>query len=174
VRVILKQQELWHFGLSILILLTGCSQTDSSQKQTITAMNFKASFCDPFKPNIIELGDIEKGQIIDKFENTPWADFLQKMESAKEEEIFYSPSLEFENKDTKHGLAISVVGDTNKYEFYIFYKRPKKVKALFGLKEKINDSYTSDKTGQTKQDVLDCLNALLQNDTEYLANKIGQ
>ena len=137
-------------------------------------MNFRASFCDPFKPEIIELGDIEKNKVIDKFENIPWTDFLRKMETAKEGEIFYSPSFEIENKDSKHGLSISAVGDPNQYEFYIFYKRPKTVKKFLGLKEKINESYTSDKTGQTKQDALDCLNALLRNDTEYLANKIGQ
>lgn len=137
-------------------------------------MNFRASFCDPFKPDIIELGDILKDKIIEKFEDIIWADFLKEMDLAKEGEVFYSPSLEIESKDTKHGLAISAVGDPNKYEFYIFYKRPKKVKAFFGLKEKINENYTSEKTGQTKQDALDCLNALLRNDTEYLANKIGQ
>ena len=163
-----------NFGLILSILFFSCSQTNNNEKQNTKTMNFRASFCDPFKPDIIELGDIQKDKIIDKFENTPWTDFLQKMESAKEGEIFYSPSLEIENKDTKHGLAISAVGDPNKYEFYIFYKRPKKVKTFFGLKEKINEGYTSDKTGQTKQDVLDCLNALLRNDTEYLANKIGQ
>jgi len=137
-------------------------------------MNFRASFCDPFKPDIIELGPIQKDKVIDKFETTPWSDLLQKMEFAKKEEVYYSPSLEIENSDTKHGLAISAVGEPANYEFYIFYKRPKKVKLFFGLKEKINGNYTSDKTGQTKQDVLDCLNALLQDDTEYLANKIGQ
>jgi len=138
------------------------------------AINFRASFCDPFKPDIIELGDIQKEKIIDKFEDTPWSDFLRKMTTTKQEEVFYSPSLEVENKDTKHGLTISAVGDPNKYEFYIFYKRPKKVKTFFGLKEKINEGYMSDKAGMTKQDALDCLNALICNDTEYLANKVGQ
>ena len=137
-------------------------------------MNFRASVCDPFKPDVIELGDIPKDKIIDKFENTPWADFLRKMASAKKSDIFYSPSLEIENKDTKHGLNISVVGDPDKYEFYIFYQRPKNVKILFGLKEIHKENYMTDKTGQTRQDVLDCLNALLCNDTEYLSNKIGK
>lgn len=136
-------------------------------------MNFRASFCDPFKQDVIELGVIPKDKIIDKFENTPWSDFLTKMKSAKENEIFSSPSLEIENKDTKHGLNISAVGDPNNYDFYIFYKRPKNVKIFFGLKEKLKDDYMTDKTGQTKQDVLDCLNALLRNDTEFLSNKIG-
>jgi len=136
-------------------------------------MTFRASFCDPFKPNIIELGTIQKDDIIEKFESISWIDFLQKMESAKEGEIYYSPSLEIQNSDTKHGLAISAVGEPDNYEFYIFYKRPKNVKSFFGLKEKLNERYMTDKTGQTKQDVLDCLKALIRNDTEYLASKIG-
>ncbi|HEV8503762.1 MAG TPA: hypothetical protein VGQ53_00115 [Chitinophagaceae bacterium] len=137
-------------------------------------MNFRASFCDPLKPDIIELGAIHKDSIIDKFESIDWADYLRKMASVKENEIYYSPSLEIENRDTKHGLDISAVGDAKNYEFYIFYRRPKKVKTFLGLKEKLKDNYLSDKTGQTKQDVLDCLDALIRNDTDYLANKIGQ
>jgi hypothetical protein len=137
-------------------------------------MTFRASFCDPVNPQIIDLGVIHKDSIIDKFESIDWADYLRKMASVKENEIYYSPSLEIENRDTKHGLDISAVGNANNYEFYIFYKRPKKVRTFLGLKEKLKDNYISDKTGQTKQDVLDCLNALIRNDTNYLANKIGQ
>jgi hypothetical protein len=137
-------------------------------------MSFRASFCDPFNPQIIELGDIPKERIIEKFENIPWADFLRKMAATKQEDLFYSPSLEIENKETGHALSVSAVGEPNQYEFFIFYKRPKKVKIFFGLKEKIDENYVSDKTGQTKQDALDCLNALIQDNTEYLANKIGQ
>jgi len=136
-------------------------------------MNFRASFCDPLEPDIIELGRIDKDSIIEKFESINWADYLQKISGLKMEEIYWSPSLEIENKDTKHGLVFSAVGDPNNYEFYIFYKRPKKIKSFFGLKETTRDDYMTDKTGQTKQDALDCLNALLRNDTDYLANKIG-
>jgi hypothetical protein len=96
------------------------------------------------------------------------------MKVLKAEEINYSPSLEVENRDTKHGLAISAVGDPDNYEFYIFYKRPKKVKVFLGLKEKTRENYITDKTGQSKQDILDCLNALLRNDTDYLADKLGK
>jgi hypothetical protein len=137
-------------------------------------MNFRVSFCDPFQKDIIELGIIPKDRILDKFEKTPWTDILRQMTMVKEAEVYYSPSLEIENTDNKHGLAISAVGNPDNFEFYIFYKRPKKVKSFFGLIEKTNESYTTDKTGQTKHDVLNCLNALLNNDTEFLANKIGQ
>ena len=137
-------------------------------------MNFRTSFCDPFQKDIIELGNISKDSILDKFEKTPWADILRQMSYAKEDDIYFSPSLEIENKDNRHGLSISAVGDPDNFEFYIFYKRPKNKKSFFGLKEKINENYTTDKTGQNKQDVLDCLNALLRDDTEFLVNKIGQ
>lgn len=30
-------------------------------------MNFRASFCDPFKPDIIEMGNIEKNKIMKTF-----------------------------------------------------------------------------------------------------------
>lgn len=137
-------------------------------------MNFRASFCDPLEPQIIELGDIRKEKIIEQFESINWADYLQKMLGAEEDKIHYSPSLEIENKESLHGLSISAVGEPNNYEFYIFYKRPKKIKWLFGLKEKTRADYISDKTGQSRQDVIDCLNALVKDDTEFLANKIGK
>lgn len=137
-------------------------------------MNFRASFCDPFQKEIIELGDIAKEDIIDRFEKTPWSELLMRMTNANQNEIYYSPSLEVENTETKNGLTISAVGDPLDYEFYIFYKRPKKIKSFLGLKEKLNESYMSEKTGQTTQDVLDCLKALISNDTNYLSNKIGQ
>lgn len=136
-------------------------------------MSFRASFCDPFKPDIIEMGRIDKDSIIEKFESIDWADYLKRMQTAKDEKIFYSPSLEIENNETKNALSISAVGDPAQYEFYIFYKRPKNVKMFFGLKKRLVQDYLSDKTGQTKQDSLDCLNALIRNDPDYLENKIG-
>ncbi len=137
-------------------------------------MNFKATFCDPFNPNIVELGDIAEDSIMTALEKIPWADYLQKMATAKEGEIYYSPSLEIINKDSKNALTISAVGEPDKYEFYVFYKRPKKVKTFFGFSEKMNENYVTDITGQTLGNVVDLLNALKRNDTEYLANKIGQ
>jgi hypothetical protein len=134
-------------------------------------MNFRTSFCDPFNPDINELGPILKNRIIDKFEEIEWSKYLQRM-SEKKEKIYYSPSLEIENKDNKNGLSISVVGEPDNIEWYIFYKRPKEFKILFGLFKTIKQNYLTDITGQTKQDALDCLNALINNDLSFLENKI--
>lgn len=156
-----------------ILVIQNVHRFEQLNKFKIVEMNFSASFCDPFEREIIEWGNIQKDKIIDKFENIPWEDFLKRMASAKADEIFYSPSLEIENKDTKHGLSISAVGSPEKYEFYIFYRRPKNTKAFFGLINNLKEDYLSDKTGLTKQDTLDCLDALLRNDTAYLSNKIG-
>ncbi len=132
-------------------------------------MNFRASFCDPFKPDIIELGNIEKDKIMETFEKIPWSEFLAKMKTVRQSEIHYSPSLEIENKDNKNGLSVSVVDGT---EWYIFYKRPKLVKRFFGLSEKMDDNYLTDIQGQTEMDVRDCLAALIRNDLKFLEDKI--
>ena len=133
-------------------------------------MNFRASFCDPFKPDIIELGDIEQDKIMENFEKIPWNELLEKMKTAKENEIHYSPSLEVENKDNRNGLSVSAVDGT---EWYIFFKRPKLVKKWFGLVEKMDENHLTEVTGQTINDVRNCLNALINNDLKYLENHVG-
>ena len=132
-------------------------------------MNFRASFCDPFKPDIIEMGDIEKDKIMETFEKIPWNKLLDEMKTKKESDIHYSPSLEIENKDNKNGLSVSAVDGK---EWYIFYKRPKMVKKFFGLTEKMNNDYLTEITGQSENDVKECLTALINNDLEFLERKI--
>jgi hypothetical protein len=132
-------------------------------------MNFRASFCDPFKPDIIELGSIEKEKIMETFNQVPWTEYLAKMKIAKESDIHYSPSLEIENKDNKNGLSVSAVDGA---EWYIFFKRPKLVKRFFGLIEKMDDNFLTDIQGQSEKDVRDCLDALIRNDLRFLEEKI--
>ena len=52
--------------------------------------------------------------------------YLKQIEVAetRKMDIYFSPSLEVENKANKNGLTISAVGDPEDPEFYIFYKRP--------------------------------------------------
>ena len=132
-------------------------------------MKFRASFCDPFKPDIIEFGNIEEDKIIEPFEKITWNKLLEDMKLKNEKEIYYSPSLEVENMDNKNGLSVSAVDGK---EWYIFYKRPKLVKKFFGLTEKMNNDYLTDITGQTEKDVKECLIALINNDLEFLERKV--
>ncbi|NCD43264.1 MAG: hypothetical protein EOL88_14420 [Bacteroidia bacterium] len=91
------------------------------------------------------------------------------MKTKKESDIHYSPSLEIENKDNKNGLSVSAVDGK---EWYIFFKRPKMVKKFFGLTEKMNNDYLTEITGQSENDVKECLTALINNDLEFLERKI--
>jgi hypothetical protein len=131
-------------------------------------MKFRASFCDPFNPNIIELGEIPIEKIIEKFESIHWNDILTKMKSVKPNEIFYSPSLEIENIDNKNGVTVSAI---NEKEWYIFFKRPKKTK-LLGLFEKLNKNYLTEVHGQTTNDVKECIYALINENLDYLEARI--
>ncbi|TLX72462.1 hypothetical protein E9993_17875 [Labilibacter sediminis] len=91
------------------------------------------------------------------------------MQNAKESEIHYSPSLEIENITNNNGLSLSALDGG---EWYIFYKRPKKVKILFGLIERMNDNYVTEIHGQTEKDAKECLEALIKNELEFLDKKV--
>jgi hypothetical protein len=133
---------------------------------------FRYSVCDPFKPEVIEMGEIKKDRILDVFDKFPWESLLAKMEGKPDEQIHYSPSLEIENLDTKQGITISAVGEESQYEFYLFYKRPKMVKSFFGLREKLDENFMSDVTGQTKNDAREAIQSLLSGSTDYLEKRI--
>lgn len=132
-------------------------------------MNLSASFCDPFKADIVELGDIGKDEVLSTFNNIPWKDYLERMDKTDKKDIYYSPSLEIENKDNGHGLSVSIVDDSN---WYIFYKRPKIVKRFLGFGEKLDKNYMTEIHGQTEEDVRECLHALLKSDLQFLEDKI--
>lgn len=133
---------------------------------------FRCSYCDPFKPEVIDLGDVENQEIIIRFEQMPWDEIISLMGNAKKSEIHYSPSLEFEDKTTRHGVTISAVGASSLEEFYVFYKRPKREKKFFGLIESDNPEYLTDVTGQKKEDVIEFLTALIDGRYDLLDSKI--
>ena len=116
------------------------------------------------------MGEIEKEKILDIFDEFPWTDLLSKIKGAKESSVHFSPSLEFENKSTQHGLCISILDEK---EYYIFYRRPKRVTKLFGLIKKMDGKFTSERTGQTIHDARKALTALIDNDITMLEEKWG-
>ena len=132
---------------------------------------FRYSICEPLNPKVIEKGMIAPDSVIGLFND------LKQIEVAetRKMDIYFSPSLEVENKANKNGLTISAVGDPEDPEFYIFYKRPISVvkKQFFRKPQTVVEDYVSEITGQTKEDVIECLNALIKNDQEFLRRKIA-
>ena len=149
------------------ILISNCSHINETTKMG----KFRYSICEPLNPKIIEKGEIRKDSIIQVFKEFPWNKYLEQITTANENDIHYSPSLEFENKLNSHGITASAVGEPNNFEFYVFYKRPKNKKHLFGLIEKLDKNYISDILNQSEKDVIDCLNALINNDIDFLEDK---
>jgi hypothetical protein len=133
---------------------------------------FRYSICDPLKNEPIEMGEVEKAKILDIVDRFPWTELLDKMNGVKESDIHFSPSVEFENKANRHGLSISIVEEKGN-EFYIFFKRPKMTTKLFGLIKIMDDNFTSDRTGQTSNDVKEALTALINDDLTTLEKRWG-
>jgi hypothetical protein len=133
---------------------------------------FRYSICDPLKNEPIEMGEVEKAKILDIVDRFPWTELLDKMNGVKESAIHFSPSVEFENKANRHGLSISIVEEKGN-EFYIFFKRPKMTTKLFGLIKIMDDNFTSDRTGQTSNDVKEALTALINDDLTTLEKRWG-
>jgi len=124
---------------------------------------FRYSFCFPFEPEIIEKGEAPKEKILEEVNNFPWQEELKKMVEDEDAEVYYSPSVEVENLDTKHSLSISAIGEPADHEFMIFYNRPEK--SMFG------DVGMYEKDGLKWDDVTELVNALLNNNIELLDKK---
>ncbi|MGH1338644.1 MAG: hypothetical protein ACRBFS_21200 [Aureispira sp.] len=145
--------------ISLLFIISSC--TTSGDRESTLEEGFRYSICTPLNPAIIEKGDIAKEDIMKTLEAFPWQMYLLQMTTVSDaSEIYYSPSLEFENKANQHGILASAVGAPDQYEFYIFYKKPPTQKggedAIIYLE------------GQTKEDVVACVQALIIGDQEFL------
>jgi len=132
---------------------------------------FRYSICEPNNPNIIEKGKIDSSEIMKIFTEFPWEKYLEEMEKIKD--IYFSPSLEFENLNNKNGLSISAIGKPNEYMFYVFFKRPKMKKTWFGLSEKMDNNFTSELLDQNKNTTIEILEALIENNLSSLERKFS-
>lgn len=132
-------------------------------------MNFRASVYNPDKTEITEFHSIEKKAIFELFENTTWSIIPTNLNSLKLDPIYVSTSLEIENKHHKTGILIIATSDT---EWQIYFKRPKIVKIRWGLSHKMDSEFLNDIIGQTTNDVLTCIEALLNEDFLFLEAKI--
>lgn len=119
------------------------------------------------------MGEIAKEKILEVVDKFPWTELLTKLNEAEDHDIHFSPSLEFENVQTRHGLAISIVDGENGNEFYIFYRRPKEIVKLFGLLKSMDNNYTSERMGQSSADVRDAVSALIKDDLTTLEKRWG-
>lgn len=135
-------------------------------------MPFTVLMNGPLNDEVTDPVPIDKHSLVSKFESIEWAGMLGKDAPGEEyDDVYYTASLEIANDETSQYMDIHALGNQQKYEFNITYLRPKRVKTFFGLKEKLDENYGTELTGQTRKDVIDCLQALSRNDTDFLEKK---
>ncbi|MCF8254782.1 MAG: hypothetical protein K9H61_06280 [Bacteroidia bacterium] len=132
-------------------------------------MKFRLSFCNPFTPIIEDLGMKNDSEIIDCFKNIPWEDFLDRIVKVDKDKLDYSPTLEIIDTSTKHAISISALGDG---VWLVFYKRPKLVSKWFGLTQILNENYNTEVEVGNQEQVIEFIQALLENNHSHLENKI--
>lgn len=139
--------------------------------------NWRYSICDPLQAEIIEKGEVSAEDFIRVMETFPWEKELKKLNDAEKsgEKIYYSPSLELENKTNKHGISVSIIGTPDNYDFMVFYKRPKVIieGGFFKKKEVLKEGYVSDRNGITLEEVHMIFEGLLEEDYNWLEENIG-
>ena len=98
-------------------------------------MNFKYSICHPDKEEIEYLNTPISGkEVLEIAKNYPWLEKLKFSDSLKPEDVYYSPSIDFNCIET--GISFCLTADYGENEsvvFSLWFNRPKKVKILFGL-----------------------------------------
>ncbi len=97
-------------------------------------MTYQYSICHPDKPEIEYPSEVlDSYKVTDIAKNYPWLKILKSMEQIPNEEINYSPSLDFTNIKDKHSLCLTAELKKGELEFSLWYNRPKSSRVLFGL-----------------------------------------
>ncbi len=98
-------------------------------------MTYKYSICHPEKEDIeYRNNPITGKEILEIAENYPWIEKLKFSDSLNQEDVHYSPSLDFTCIENGKSFCMTANYDKKEnIEFSLWYNRPKKVKVLFGL-----------------------------------------
>ncbi len=122
---------------------------------------FKWTVCDPHLPAVVEKGVIARDAVLTTFRDFPWGSMLAKMRTAKDEDIYFSPSIGFVNVADGHALEISIVEDKKETVFYLFYK------------ESNDDMSTFDLLDQSPSTTVDILDEFSLGNYEILRNRFA-
>jgi hypothetical protein len=133
-------------------------------------MNLNAKFCDPFKADVQELGELKSEEVMTFFERIPWKQYLDDMDQQDGREIHYSPSLVLENIYNNKSLEIAAVGYDN---WYIFFFRTKQVAPIFGLGGYNERLFSTEILDQPTDMVKNCLSAFVNEDYQFLEEVVN-
>ncbi len=109
-------------------------------------MAFKYSICHPEKQDIEYCGNpISADKVLELARKHEWLNLLHFSNSLNEDQIHYSPSLDFTHLENGRSFCLTAgFGKNKELEFSLWYHRPKKIKVLFGLLGKEERMVTDD------------------------------
>jgi len=98
-------------------------------------MTYKYSICHPDQKDIeYRNTPISKDEVLQIAKDYPWLEKLKAVDNLKPEEFHYNPSLDFICIENNRSFCLTANFDEDKnLEFSLWYNRPKKVRAFFGL-----------------------------------------
>ncbi|MBD3890503.1 hypothetical protein [Olleya marilimosa] len=118
-------------------------------------MTYTYSICHPDKPKIeYPKNSLSDTEVIKLITNYPWLEILTQMKSLKQNQIYYSPSLDFKSTTSKQSLCITASLENDVPEFSLWYNRPIKYRPLFGLLSEKTKVEVIDKWGFSLEDAL--------------------
>jgi len=133
-------------------------------------VSYTYSICHPENEEIEYPSDVlSKDNVLKLAESYPWKEKLDFMESLLEDEICYSPSLDFTNVSSKYSFCLTAMrNDVNGLEFSLWYDRKVKYKPFFGLLGEKEKMQVLDKWGFNKKDAIEYLKIFLEEDYKEL------
>jgi hypothetical protein len=84
-------------------------------------MAYTWTICDPFKPDVQDMGTIEKGQVLETFVAHPWLELRRQMNEPDRGDIHFSPSVGFADSEKLIEISFSDVSGDDEWNFMIFY-----------------------------------------------------
>lgn len=111
-------------------------------------MKYKISICHPDKKKIEILpNELDRKKALAFFNEYPWMEQLAFLDSMKQEEVQYSPSIRFTNTSNNISLEMTADSKDGKLFFSLWFERPVRTKILFGLLGKKDKMKLTDKWG---------------------------
>jgi hypothetical protein len=134
-------------------------------------MPYKYSICYPNKKDIEYPSQIlEEDQVLDLVKNYPWNEQLDLTKKLNENEIFYSPSIDFTNTQNKISFCLTAHIEKGQTMFSIWFKRPKEVNVLFGILGKKNKIVVDDFWSLSLEGSTKYLEYFLNNEYQKIEN----
>lgn len=133
-------------------------------------MSYTYSICHPEQEEIEYVSKVlGKDDVLNVFQDFPWVEKLDLLESLLESDICYNPSLDFTCIEDKHSFCLTANRNKQKeLEFSLWFNRKVSYKPFFGLFGEKKKMQVIDKWGFTPIDATEYLKIFLEKDYKEL------